>query len=207
MPDNDSIQPAKRDLREMLLAERLGLSDDRRQVLDRQLCAQVLGFMAERPGSRISAFLPFRGEPDLRPVLGALQAAGRDIYLPVLGDAGMGFRRWVLDDELKPNRFGIPEPVNGADCPPQALDWVLMPLLGFSATGTRLGMGGGYYDRTFAFRLAPGASGRPVLVGVAYALQEVNSLPAQHWDVPLDTVITDFGVRCFRTLTGRPPPS
>jgi 5-formyltetrahydrofolate cyclo-ligase len=207
MPDNDFIQPAKRELREMLLAERLGLSDARRRVLDRQLCAQVLGFMAERSGPRISAFLPFRGEPDLRPALGALQSAGRDIYLPVLGDGGMGFRRWAMDDELVPNRFGIPEPIGGVDLTPQELDWVLMPLLGFSATGTRLGMGGGYYDRTFAFRLAPGARQEPVLVGVAYGLQEVNSLPAQHWDVPLDSIITDFGVRHFRTSTGQPPPS
>lgn len=203
MSEDFPIQPAKRELRELLLAERLALPEARRRILDRQLCAHVLSFMAERPGPRISAFLAFRGEPDLRPALAALQAAGRDIHLPVLGEAGMEFRRWVLDDELVPNRFGIPEPVHGPLCPPEALDWVLMPLLAFSATGTRLGMGGGFYDRAFGFRLEPGVLQKPILVGVAYGLQEVNSLPAQHWDVPLDAIITDHGIRRFRMPAGR----
>ncbi len=203
MSEDTSIQPAKRDLREMLLAERLALPEARRQVLDRQLCAQVLGFLAERSGARISAFLPFRGEPDLKPVLNVLRESGRAIHLPVLAEAGMEFRRWVPGEELVPNRFGIPEPVHGDACPPDALDWVLMPLLAFSASGTRLGMGGGFYDRAFAFRLEPTVRPKPTLVGVAYSLQEVNSLPAQHWDVPLDAIITDYGVREFRTPAGR----
>ncbi|MFW5815853.1 MAG: 5-formyltetrahydrofolate cyclo-ligase [Wenzhouxiangella sp.] len=207
MFEPSAIQPAKRELRGTLLAARLALPEARRQVLDRQLCAQVLGFMAERAGARVSAFLPFRGEPDLRPVLGVLQESGHELYLPVLLDAGMEFRRWRPDDELVANRFGIPEPVQGPVCAPEALDWVLMPLLAFSSRGTRLGMGGGFYDRAFAFRLDPAGGAGTRLIGVAYSLQEVNSLPAQHWDVPLDAIITDHGVREFRAPAGRAPPA
>ncbi|NDY96596.1 5-formyltetrahydrofolate cyclo-ligase [Wenzhouxiangella limi] len=207
MSEDTSTQPAKRALREMLLAQRLALPEARRRVLDRQLCAQVLGFMAERPGVRVAAFLPFRGEPDLRPALHVLQEAGRDIHLPVLVDAAMEFRRWESGEALVANRFGIPEPAHGRLCAPEQLDWVLMPLVAFSTTGTRLGMGGGFYDRSFAFRLQPGRPPGPTLVGVAYGLQEVNSLPAQHWDVPLDAIITDYGVREFRTQRGLPPAS
>ncbi|MFW6340759.1 MAG: 5-formyltetrahydrofolate cyclo-ligase [Wenzhouxiangella sp.] len=202
MSEQHASQSAKRELRERLLGERLALPEARRRVLDRQLCAQVVGFMSARPGERVSAFWPFRGEPDLIPALKVLHEAGRAVHLPVLAGSGMEFRRWRPDGALVPNRFGIPEPLDGELCAPDVLDWVLMPLLAFSATGTRLGMGGGFYDRTFAFRLGGPEPDGPGLVGLAYVLQEANSLPAQRWDVPLDAVITDFGLREFRSLGG-----
>lgn len=201
MLEDSALQQAKRDLRAALLAQRQALSPARRQALDRQLCARVLGFFSERPGELISAFWPFRGEPDLRPALSALHGSGRCVYLPVLVDQGMGFRRWTPDGAMSPNRYGIPEPVDGETCEPLALDWVLTPLVGFSATGIRLGMGGGFYDRTFAERnRAQGDRLTPVLVGMGYGFQEVDSLPAQHWDVPLDAVITDRGIHRFHDI-------
>ena len=196
---------AKLDLRSQLLAERLALSRAQRAQLDRRICAHVLRFMEQRPGSAISAFQPFRGEPDLTPALRLLHEAGRRVHLPVLVDDFMQFRRWTPASVLTPNRFGIPEPRDGTACPPENLDWVLMPLVAFSSAGTRLGMGGGYYDRSFAFCLDGSTPARPLLIGVAYSLQEVNSLPAQSWDVPLDAILTDQGPRQFRPLAAEPP--
>jgi 5-formyltetrahydrofolate cyclo-ligase len=115
----------------------------------------------------------------------------------VVNGGQMHFRRWTPATAMQPNRFGIPEPVDGLDIPADRLELVLMPLVAYSATGTRLGMGAGYYDRAFAFALDHPDAG-PLLVGAAYSLQEVNSLPAQSWDVPLDAVITDRGLRVFR---------
>ncbi len=187
----------KTELRARLVAERQRLNGRQRRRLDQQICAHLLRLLDERDCVRLAAFIAFNGEPDLTPALEALHQAGRRIHLPVVNDNRMHFIRWTPASRMEPNRFGIPEPVEGSECPPERLELVLMPLVAFSAAGTRLGMGAGFYDRTFDFRLEQPDSG-PLLVGTAYALQEIDSLPAQSWDVPLDAVVTDRGVRMFR---------
>ena len=71
------------------------------------------------------------------------------------------------------------------------LDVVIAPLVAFDESLNRLGMGGGYYDRTFAFRKRARVLRRPVLIGVAYSFQRVDRLQPENWDVPLDVVITE----------------
>lgn len=195
--NSDTEKPdAKAELRSRLVAERERLHDHQRLQMNRQICVHLLRFLDDRDCLNLAAFHPFRGEPDLMPALEALHHAGRRVFLPIVADDNqMHFHRWIPGARMKNNRYGIPEPVSGAECPPQRLELVLMPLVAFSATGTRLGMGAGYYDRAFGFCLDhPG----PFLAGAAYSLQEVNSLPAQSWDVPLDAVITDRGLKKFR---------
>jgi 5-formyltetrahydrofolate cyclo-ligase len=187
----------KAELRTRLVAERERLHEHQRRRFDRQICAHLLRFLDERDCLNLAAFHAFRGEPDLMPALEALHHAGRRVFLPVVNGGEMHFRRWTPASIMQTNRFGIPEPLEGKDIPAEKLELVLMPLVAFSATGTRLGMGAGYYDRAFAFALEHPDAG-PMLVGTAYSLQEVNSLPAQSWDVPLDAVITDRGLRVFR---------
>lgn len=187
----------KAELRARLVAERQRLHDHQRRRLDRQICVHLLRFLDDRDCLNLAAFHAFRGEPDLMPALEALHHAGRRIHLPVINGDLMHFRRWQPGMPLRENRFGIPEPVDGVACPPERLELVLMPLVAFSASGTRLGMGAGFYDRTFEFCL-PHPEAGPMLVGAAYSLQEVDSLPAQSWDVPLDAVITDRGRKVFR---------
>lgn len=186
----------KSDLRSRLLEDRTSLNESRRRRLDRQICAHLLRLLGDRDSVDLAAFLAFRGEPDLMPALEALHHAGRRIWLPVVDGDAMIFRRWIPGAAMQANRYGIDEPVEGNLCPPDKLEVVLMPLVAFSPTGTRLGMGAGYYDRTFAFCRHRPESG-PLLAGVAYALQEVDSLPAESWDVPLDAVITERGLRQF----------
>lgn len=90
------------------------------------------------------------------------------------------------------NRFGILEPAAiGAPMPAKQFDVVLVPLVAFDRAGNRLGMGAGFYDRAMAFRLNNPKTLRPLLVGLAHHFQEVNSLNAQAWDVPLDVILTD----------------
>lgn len=187
----------KAELRARLLAERGHLHDHQRRRLDRQICVHLLRFLDERDCVNLAAFHPFRGEPDLMPALEALHHAGRRVFLPVVSEKLMRFCRWAPGCRMEANGFGIPEPVNGQEIAADKLELVVMPLVAFSATGTRLGMGAGYYDRAFEFALKHPDAG-PLLLGAAYSLQEVNSLPAQSWDVPLDAVITDRGRRVFR---------
>jgi 5-formyltetrahydrofolate cyclo-ligase len=125
--------------------------------------------------------------------------------LPVLADDGLRFARWRPGEPLAPNRFGIPEPAVAADAllEPGRMAIVLVPLVGFDAHGRRLGMGGGWYDRAFAYRngmvAANGGRGDgagdarrpPWLVGTAFGAQQVEALAAEPWDVPLDAVCTE----------------
>ena len=193
----DSVQDRKAELRARLVETRVSLHPDQRQRADRQICAHLLRLLTERDCLDVAAFVPFRGEPDLLPAMQALSEAGRRIWLPVVDGLAMSFRRWMPGMQMKANRFGIPEPVQDRECNPEHLELVLMPLVAFSGNGMRLGMGAGFYDRTFAFANDSSAT-RPWMVGVAYALQQVDGLPSHSWDVPLEAVITERGLQVFR---------
>lgn len=121
-------------------------------------------------------------------------APGQVWCLPLVQpDGGLRFAPWRAGDPMQPNRYGIPEPVMAPESTlaPGQLQWALLPLLGFDRSGGRLGMGGGYYDRAFAFRRQ--ASAPPLLVGVGYGFQELGGIQAQEWDVPLDAIVTEHG--------------
>ena len=112
----------------------------------------------------------------------------------VQSDNTLRFAPWRPGDALASNRFGIPEPDLGPDAQLDARDMalILLPLLAFSRTGQRLGMGGGFYDRSLAFRRA--AAPPPRLVGVGYAAQESPAWPDEDWDVHLDAIATERGL-------------
>jgi 5-formyltetrahydrofolate cyclo-ligase len=112
--------------------------------------------------------------------------------LPVLHEENLlRFAPWRPGDPLVTNRFGIPEPdVEPASAlPPEAMSLVVMPLVGFDPGGRRLGMGGGWYDRSFAFRNA--TMPPPWLVGVGFDAQCVDALDAESWDVLPDAICTE----------------
>lgn len=118
--------------------------------------------------------------------------------LPVLhADEVLRFAPWKAGEALVLNRYGIPEPDIDPEhaLPASAMALVAMPLVGFDDRGHRLGMGGGWYDRTFAFRRAQAAP--PWLVGVGFALQQVATLENQPWDVPLDAACTEQATLLF----------
>lgn len=150
-----------------------------------------------RPG-RVAGYWAVRGEMPLHALFSPPPAF--DYFLPCLtAQRSLRFARWRTGDALRPNRYGIPEP----DVPepehvsPAEVDVVLVPLLAFDRRGTRLGSGGGFYDRSFSFLRGRERPARPLLVGVGYAFQEVAQLPAAEWDVSLDYVATEGGlVRC-----------
>lgn len=92
---------------------------------------------------------------------------------------------------LARRRFGLWEPQRGPRRAPRRLDAIVLPLLGFDSQGTRLGTGGGYYDRA----LARCRGVRPLRIGYAYALQQCERLPREAWDIPLHAVVTERGVQ------------
>ncbi len=155
---------------------------------------------AARNAHRIGAFVAVDAELDPGPFVAAVREAGRQVFLPVLGPRPgcLSFVRAEAGDPLIPNRYGIPEPRSGPSVAAQFLDLVLVPLVGFDEVGNRLGMGAGYYDRTFAFRRLRRQWFGPLLIGYAYECQRVDALPEMPWDVPLDGVATEDGVQLFK---------
>ncbi|WP_314104531.1 5-formyltetrahydrofolate cyclo-ligase [uncultured Stenotrophomonas sp.] len=121
--------------------------------------------------------------------------------LPVLAGDTLRFAPWRPGQPLTANRYGIPEPdvAIGDTLAPAQLALVVAPLVGFDAQGRRLGMGGGWYDRSFAFRQSRPAP--PWLVGVGFSVQQVDALPVQPWDVAVDAICTDA-----TTITPVPTP-
>ncbi|WP_315390151.1 5-formyltetrahydrofolate cyclo-ligase [uncultured Stenotrophomonas sp.] len=111
--------------------------------------------------------------------------------LPVLDGDTLRFAPWRPGQPLTANRFGIPEPDVAVDdtLAPAQMALVVAPLVGFDTHCRRLGMGGGWYDRSFAFRQQRPAP--PWLVGVGFSVQQVDDLPVQPWDVGVDAICTD----------------
>ena len=141
------------------------------------------------------------GEVDLSPVVEHACSSGKSIFAPVLARDGLRFVEIETDGVLRCNRFGIPEPGPGRRIDPRGLDVVLAPLVAFDTCGNRLGMGKGYYDRSFGFLRLRTRWRKPKLVGVGFAFQRVDRLAPQHWDVPLWGAITDAGIEYFEDAT------
>ena len=131
---------------------------------------------------------------DPLPLMHALWSLGKHIYLPVLvtfSHQKLWFARFEPDDVLAYNRYGIPEPVRRRLIKPCALDLVLTPLVAFDSAGHRVGMGGGYYDRSFAFLRHRRHWRSPRLLGIAYEFQKQAAIVPNDWDVPLDAIATE----------------
>ena len=181
------------DLRRQLRATRRALSSEQ-QVQAGSGLAQILlaqSLLAE--SKNIAVYVANDGEIDPASLIKRLWKNNKGCYLPLLSPQQFNHLEFIAyqpDSVMVENRFGIAEPEYSADLliEPEKLDLVLMPLTGFDLKGQRLGMGGGFYDRTFEFIKT---SGKPVLVGLAHECQKVEGIPAENWDVPMMAVATD----------------
>ena len=143
---------------------------------------------------RIAGYWAVAGEMPLHAVFASLRARDQVYCLPLVTAANtLLFAAWKPGDALRNNRYGIPEPDVGPDqqFEPPAIDVVLLPLTGFDRHGNRLGMGAGYYDRSFAFLQDAKRPARPVLVGIGYHFQELPEIAPEPWDVKLDFIATE----------------
>jgi 5-formyltetrahydrofolate cyclo-ligase len=177
----------------MLRQRRRALSVAEQKAAARALYRRIVTTSLFRFSQRIAFTMAADGEIDPSLLLATARQRGKDCYLPVLNPVGeprLRFKRWKKGEALQYNRYGIAEPRGGRYCPPRTLSLVLTPLVGFDADGNRMGMGKGYYDRTFAFRRHTTAR-RPVLLGLAHECQRVERLQVEAWDLPLDGVVTD----------------
>ncbi len=151
---------------------------------------------------RVAIYLANDGEIDPEQLLSSALKSGKQCFLPLLHPMktnSLCFIEYTNKSKLVANKFGILEPLyNSAKlAPPWSLDIIFMPLVGFDRQGNRLGMGGGYYDRTLAF-MAQQKKLKPTLVGLAHSCQEVELVSQQSWDIPLHLIATDREIICAK---------
>ncbi|MCF5655692.1 5-formyltetrahydrofolate cyclo-ligase [Pseudomonas poae] len=183
-------------LRRMLRKARRALTPSEQRQAAQGLYRQLAQHPLFRRAKHISLYLPTDGEIDPRLLLRAAQRQGKATYLPVLSAwprTKMVFQRVRPGETLRPNRFRILEPRVNARRQRKvwALDLVLLPLVGFDDVGGRLGMGGGFYDRSLAYLARRKHWRKPTLLGLAHECQKVDRLAQASWDVPLAGTVTD----------------
>ena len=170
-------------LRTAALARRDAIPPDVRASWSRIIAERIAAFADHLPSGPVAGYWPIRSEADPRPALAALRVAGHASLLPVVGPERLMFRLWAEADTLHAAPFGLMEPLPAAPLAEPAT--LLVPLAAFDRRGHRIGYGKGHYDRTFA------RMGRVLTLGIAFATQEIDEIPAEPHDHPLDYVISE----------------
>ncbi len=163
------------------------------------VCKNLSRLRPFQKARRIALYLAANGELDPTPIAKLSRRTCRQLYLPVLHPFSHGrlfFCEWKEHAQLQPNHFGILEPCcrGNRRMPLRSLDLILVPLVAFDASAQRIGMGGGFYDRTLGKARGSSTWKRPYLIGIAHEMQRLPAIKSQKWDVPLDAVVTEAGV-------------
>jgi 5-formyltetrahydrofolate cyclo-ligase len=181
----------RQQIRQQIRQRRCTLTPEQQTQFALQAADRMMAYPPILLAHTVAVFLSFDGELDTRPLIDQLWRAGKRVYLPVLHPFSPGnllFLHYHPSSNLVMNRLKIREPqLDIRDVLPLGqLDVLITPLVAFDAAGQRLGMGGGFYDRTLQnwrqHHLQP--------VGYAHDCQQVEALPTERWDIPLPAVIT-----------------
>ena len=180
----------------------------RRDLSDKEQLAHALAISSQitrlnvfRYNRKIALYLSNDGEIDPSFIIKQAWNMGKAVFLPVLAPLKnqLYFSPYKPDSKMKTNRFGIAEP----DCPPdqwqsaQQMSLIFLPLVAFDKEGNRLGMGGGFYDRSLAYLSARKVMKNPKLIGLAHELQQLESIKHEKWDIPVGQIITEKRIiRC-----------
>ena len=184
----------RRAMRLVLREQRASLDEDDQMAASMAIMARLARLPILRDAPLVAGYRAVRGEIDIDASLTLLGDQGTVVTVPRVVGEHLEFLPWTPHDDAVAGSFGIEEPVGGEPVPFRHHTVVLTPLVAFDRQGQRLGQGGGFYDR--AMSLA--GDERPVMVGVAHAFQEVERVPTEPWDQPLDAVVTEDEVIEFR---------
>jgi len=188
------IEEAKAALRIKARAQRAAAAEASTAEAGHAAANHFLESVSLNPADIVAVYWPIRDEFDSRPLLIRLMDSGQPVCLPVTeGDEPLIMRLWTPNEPLYPSGFGTLAPIDSA--PVVEPDIVVAPLLAFDGRGNRLGYGKGHYDRTMVLMRK-----RPQFIGLAFAGQELPSIPHDTHDRPLDAVVTELGIRHFAPL-------
>jgi 5-formyltetrahydrofolate cyclo-ligase len=194
------LVPTRKALRAELRGKRRQLPSDVRTEAERRLASHVARRFHLHPGQRVALYSPLPDELDIAPLARLARLHRAHIYLPRVTDRRKRRMSFVAaEGPMQESALGILEPGAAPSIPARKLDLVFLPLVGFDAAGMRLGMGGGYYDRAFAFLRLRLTWRRPKLIGVGFAMQRVAAIDRASHDLHLDAVVTEEGVIECRT--------
>lgn len=202
MPEHDAASgstgaEARTALRRRIRKRRRAMSGAQRQTAQQQAERRLRRLSPLWRARSVAIYLAVDGEADPGAIAAVALTRGQRVYAPVLHGETLRFARLTGDTPLHRNRFGILEPA-AADCiDPRQLDVVLAPLVAFDDSGTRIGMGGGYYDRCFSFLKQRIRWIRPKLIGFAYDFQRLRTVTRSAWDIPLWAAVTEQGIYRF----------
>lgn len=189
----------RQEIRKLMRERRNALSENEQKVAAKKIKVNIFQHLKNAKKQRIAVYLSNDSEINTSLIINELWQQNHDVYLPVIHPFSSGyllFQRYEKNSPMTTNRYGILEPKLNCSqvCPVEQLDVICTPLVAFDNAGNRLGMGGGYYDRTLAKHYM-NANTRPEIIGLAHDCQQVDSLPIESWDVPLKTIITPK--KCF----------
>ena len=193
----------KHNLRKVLRAKRRALRARDYRLWSSLAASAIARLAAFKSGARIAMYLPVRGETDTAALIASARRRGIRIFVPVVTDLRHRRVRFhPLTGKTRPGTYGIRVPENfsrrrGEAVGPRWFNLVVVPLVGIDHKGHRLGMGGGFYDRAFAFRRLRRRWRGPHLVGLAFECQKVESISRDLWDLKLDAVATESGIEYF----------
>jgi len=184
----------KSQMRQRALSARRAMSAESRDIASAKICSTLIRSHQFFAAKSIACYLPMADEVDPTRIIERAWCAKKRIFCPVIAKSGkMFFRRLEPDTTLRQNRFGLWEPIDGEIIAARQLDLVITPLVAFDDENNRIGMGGGYFDRYFAFQKRSTRWLRPKLIGLAFDCQKVEKIVANPWDIRLCAVISASG--------------
>ena len=200
--ENASLLMNNKTIRQEIREQRNKLSHEQRLEASIAVSEAITNHPFFMRARNIALYLSNDGEIDISPVFETAWQRGKRCYLPVLSPKGkkLSFAPYTAESTMRNNRYGIPEPVVSQRTllTPQQLNLVLTPLVAFDGKGNRIGMGGGYYDRSFAFLRRQQHFKQTRLCGIGFHFQQVDAIKEQDWDVPLFGAFTDKGAIQFK---------
>ncbi len=190
---------SRNSIRSQLRTKRRALTPHQQEDFAQQFANHFAKTAMFRKSERIAFYVANDGELDPSHLMANAWAMGKKCYLPVLTpthEKSLLFAPYEPDAPMSFNQFGIPEPTVSARHRLKAryLDLIIMPLVAYDKKGNRLGMGGGYYDRTLSFLNVRARWIKPRIVGLGYSFQEVPSIESESWDVPLSYIATEHNL-------------
>jgi 5-formyltetrahydrofolate cyclo-ligase len=194
-PDSNPDGTTSADIRQNKRRHRQQLSDTIQRHNSKALCSNITRQRVYRNSQHIACYLANDGEIDPSPIIEHAWHLGKQVYLPVLSPLrnSLYFSHFEAGSRLRLNRYNIPEPIASPSQWKRAaqLDLLLLPLVAFDTQGNRMGMGGGFYDRTLSYMQHRQHWKKPTLIGLAHEIQKVGQLKVQSWDIPLDQIVTE----------------
>lgn len=192
------IRNEKKAIRQILLQKRANLSQQARIQASKNAAKLLSQSDYFQTAQHIACYMALPNEFDCQRIIETIWQANKKCYLPVISQTKeLVFIHYKRNDALILNQYHIPEPVKNKPFLAKDLDLVIIPLVGFDRLGNRIGMGAGFYDRTFAF-LKTQSHQSCRLIGLGYTFQEVNELPIEEWDIPLDGILTEHKLLFFK---------